>query len=72
MKRDAPRPAHSLDYFHGSLSVSPDGAWVVDSGWVSAPIGVVRAWTSRYHRGAKEFLTRTADGVRRSRLRAAP
>ncbi len=42
---DASRPSRCLDYFHGSLSVSPDGAWIVDSGWVWAPAGIVRAWS---------------------------
>ncbi len=40
-----PPPEHYLDYFHGSLAVSPDGAWIIDSGWIWHPVGVVRAWS---------------------------
>lgn len=28
-----------LDYFHGGLSASPDGRWILDNGWVWHPIG---------------------------------
>jgi hypothetical protein len=34
------RPADYLDYFHGRLTVSPTGAWLVDDGWVWAPVGI--------------------------------
>lgn len=36
---------HYLDYFHGKLSVSPDQKWIVDSGWVWAPLGIARSWS---------------------------
>ncbi|MCM3170856.1 hypothetical protein [Paenibacillus sp. MER 99-2] len=36
---------HYLDYFHGKLSVSPDQKWIVDSGWVWAPLGITRSWS---------------------------
>ena len=39
-----PQPEHYLDYFHGGLTVSPDNKWIVDNGWVWAPVGVVRTW----------------------------
>jgi hypothetical protein len=39
------RPAHLLDYFHGRLHVSPDDRWLVDDGWVWAPVGVPIAWS---------------------------
>lgn len=34
-----------LNYFHGALSVSPDQRWIVNSGWVWQPLGVLRAWS---------------------------
>jgi len=33
-----------LDYFHGTLSVSPDGKWIADNGWIWHPSGIVRVW----------------------------
>ncbi|WAS99422.1 hypothetical protein [Nannocystis punicea] len=36
------RPEHALDYFHAGLSVSPDGRWLVDDGWVWHPCGFLR------------------------------
>jgi hypothetical protein len=49
--KDAERPEHYLDYFHGGLSVSPSGARLLDDGWVWHPVGVpkvidVHAWLS--------------------------
>jgi hypothetical protein len=38
------RPEHYLDYFHASLSISPDQKWIVDSGWVWHPIGSLLRW----------------------------
>lgn len=43
--REQTRPPHYLDYFHGALHVSPDGRWIVDDGWVWAPVGAPRAWS---------------------------
>jgi hypothetical protein len=43
-RRGEQRPAHYLDYFHCSLSVSPNQRFIVDNGWVWAPIGVVTSW----------------------------
>jgi hypothetical protein len=37
-------PPHYLDYFHGSLSISPDQQWVVDNGWAWHPVGSVVTW----------------------------
>lgn len=34
-----------LDYFHGKLLVSPDGAWLADTGWVWAPVGLIRTYS---------------------------
>ncbi|MDG0052329.1 hypothetical protein MMB75_01450 [Paenibacillus sp. P2(2022)] len=36
---------HYLDYFHGRLLASPEGKWMADTGWVWAPLGVVRTWS---------------------------
>lgn len=41
------RPPHYLDYFHCGLTVSPDGAFIADGGWVWHPEGVVAAWDLR-------------------------
>lgn len=43
-QREEERPEHYLDYFHGELTVSPDGKWIIDDGWVWTPIGVPRVW----------------------------
>jgi hypothetical protein len=39
-----PRPGHYLDYFHGALYLSPDGARIFDDGWVWQPAGIPMAW----------------------------
>ena len=44
-KQGEPRPEHYLDYFHGALYPSPDGAWIADDGWVWHPIGAVNWWS---------------------------
>jgi hypothetical protein len=44
-KHGEPRPEHYLDYFHCSVSVSPDGEYLADNGWVWHPVGVVTAWS---------------------------
>ena len=36
---------HYLDYFHGGLSVSTEGNWMLDNGWVWAPVGLVATWS---------------------------
>lgn len=41
---DRVRPEHYLDYFYGKLHVSPDGEWIVNTGWIWHPIGSIRAW----------------------------
>ncbi|NNE68568.1 MAG: hypothetical protein HKN33_18530 [Pyrinomonadaceae bacterium] len=35
---------HDLDYFHGSIYLSPNGDRVLDDGWVWHPFGVPSAW----------------------------
>ena len=35
---------HYLDYFHGALHLSPDGARIFDDGWVWQPFGFPVAW----------------------------
>ena len=39
------RNPHYLDYFHGTLRVSPDCKWIVDDGWVWQPFGIVALWS---------------------------
>lgn len=36
--------AHSLDYFHCSLSVSPQQTWIADNGWRWTPMGRITTW----------------------------
>ncbi|WP_433059960.1 hypothetical protein [Dactylosporangium sp. CS-033363] len=38
---------HRLDYFHGRLTVSGDGRWIADNGWVWSPVGMPRVWDLR-------------------------
>jgi hypothetical protein len=42
--RGEARPAHDLDYFHGSLHLSPDGRRLLDDGWVWHPVGIPVVW----------------------------
>lgn len=44
-REGGPPPPHYLDYFHSGLSISPDGRWIADNGWVWQPDGVVAAWS---------------------------
>ncbi|KUP21959.1 hypothetical protein [Paenibacillus sp. DMB5] len=37
-------PEHYLDYFFGKLHVSPDGEWIINTGWIWHPVGRIRAW----------------------------
>ena len=46
-RRGEERPRHYLDYFHGELTVSPAGEWIVDNGWDWHPLGVVVTWSLR-------------------------
>jgi len=39
------RPAHYLDYFQCSLTVSPDGSQVASNGWAWHPVGIVGTWS---------------------------
>jgi hypothetical protein len=41
---DEARPDHDLDYFHGALYLSPDGARIFDDGWFWHPVGIPVAW----------------------------
>lgn len=36
-----------LNYFHGKLRTSPDGARIADSGWVWQPVGLIATWSLR-------------------------
>ena len=44
-KQGESRPEHYLDYFHGALYLSPDGAWIADDGWAWHPTGAVNWWS---------------------------
>jgi hypothetical protein len=38
-------PERYLDYFHGALYVSPDGAYIADDGWFWHPSGIPSVWS---------------------------
>lgn len=57
---DEIRPVHFLDYFHGSLSVSPGGEWIVDNGWVWGAAGIILTWSLR--RWLDENVWEAEDG----------
>lgn len=59
-------PEHGLDYFHCSLSVSPNHEWIVDNGWVWQPFGVPTAWNLR--RWVHENVWESEDGPTKRRL----
>lgn len=42
---NGPDPEHYLDYFHGSLVVSPSSRWVLDTGWHWHPVGSDTVWS---------------------------
>lgn len=44
-QRGEERPIHYLDYFHGALSVSPNGVRIADDGWVWHPVGIPTTWS---------------------------
>ncbi|RJS27417.1 hypothetical protein DRW03_03365 [Corallococcus sp. H22C18031201] len=59
--------AHGLDYFHCGLSVSPDGQWLVDDGWVWHPVGILTRLSLR--RWLHENVWESEDGPSRKSLR---
>lgn len=67
-KQGEPRTAHELDYFHCGLTVSPDGEWLVDDGWVWTPVGVLRSFNLR--RWARENVWESEDGPSVKELRS--
>ncbi len=60
------RPEHYLDYFHCSLSVSPDQRYVADNGWVWSPFGVLTTWN--LERWLHTNVWESEDGETRKRL----
>ncbi|QSQ17698.1 hypothetical protein [Myxococcus landrumensis] len=61
------REPHELDYFHCGLKVSPDGAWLVDDGWVWHPVGMLSSLSLR--RWLHENVWESEDGPSRKLLR---
>ena len=57
---------HYLDYFHGDLSVSPNGEWVADDGWVWHPVGDVTVWSMK--QWLKANVWESEDGPSRKSL----
>lgn len=56
-----PLPSHYLDYFHCGLTVSPDGRWLVDDGWIWHPLGCMRSLDLR--RWLHENVWESEDGA---------
>lgn len=54
------RPQHYLDYFHGALYLSPDGAYILDDGWVWHPVGIPVVWS--VDRSLSENIWESEDG----------
>jgi hypothetical protein len=65
-KRGETEPEHYLGYFHGALSVSPDGRWLADEGWVWSPAGIPYLWD--LSRWLGENVWESEDGPSRRRL----
>jgi hypothetical protein len=53
-------PPHALDYFHGRLTASPDGRWLIDDGWIWHPVGALRRIDLR--RWRRENVWESEDG----------
>ncbi|NTX51462.1 WD40 repeat domain-containing protein [Myxococcus sp. CA039A] len=66
-KPGEPRTQHELDYFHCGLTVSPDGNWLVDDGWVWHPVGILTAFSLR--RWVHENVWESEDGPSLKQLR---
>ena len=64
---DSRRATHALDYFHAGLTVSPDGRWLIDDGWVWHPVGVLRRVD--VHRWLHDNLWESEDGPSVAALR---
>lgn len=54
------RPAHHLDYFHGTLVPSPSGELLLSNGWVWGSTGRLRAFSLR--RWLEEYRWESEDG----------
>ncbi len=59
---DGKEPPHYLDYFHSSLSVSPDSAWLITNGWVWHPVGYMAAWHTNAWLGENGNMWESEDG----------
>lgn len=59
-------PAHYLDYFQCSLSVSPTSDWIASNGWVWHPLGYVAAWS--IPRWLKDNVWESEDGPTKKAL----
>jgi hypothetical protein len=65
-RRGEEPPIHYLDYFHGALSVSPEGTWIADDGWIWHPWGEVVTWSLR--RWLEDNAWESEDGQTKRRL----
>jgi hypothetical protein len=65
------RPAHYLDYFHSSLSVSPSDTYLVTNGWVWHPVGAVMAWRTDAWLGAGGNVWESEDGPTKNDVEGA-
>jgi hypothetical protein len=64
-----PRPEQYLDYFHGTLNVSPTEQWIADDGWVWHPIGVPRSWNLQRWTTQNPWESEDGPSVRRLCMR---
>ena len=55
---------HYLDYFHCGLTISPDNQWIVDNGWVWAPVGIVRSWSLQQWISSNVWESEDGNSVR--------
>lgn len=60
------RPEHYLDYYHAGLYISPDQQWIVDWGWVWAPVGLISAWN--IHEWLNNNVWESEDGPTKQRF----
>ena len=58
--------AHSLDYFHSGLSISPGAEWIAEDGWIWHPIGNPVVWSLA--RWMKENPFEAEDGPTRANV----
>ena len=64
--RDGDNSAHYLNYFHGTLRISPDSKFIVDDGWIWHPSGCPTSWS--LERWVNENVWESESGPTRQSL----